>query len=416
MPGSIAIPGWWRDGIRTASFIENRFLFSLGAILYQLATGKPAFSGDTSIATARAIADQSHPLLKKQNPDLPAWLVSLIDDLLAKAPEDRPKDAKEVWERISTKSDQTPKKSHSRRRILAMAAGFAVVAAAWLIFRPAHPTSAWDRAKFGNARTSEGYATLPEAIAAAAPGDAIEIRVNGVAHDKSLPTIDKPLILRAAPGFEPSLTSADRSTPLVHNTAPLVLEGLRIRQLSASLESPPVVLAEAALYATNCSFSREARPVPGRVDLLPGIIVVAGADRLDLLNCALVSAASLGLIIESGDSDIKLTNLIVATPTGIYFRHPRSQLVRLQITQSSFHGKGLAAWERRENRQLAPVDFTMERSAIETTVGMFGTPARTLEIGEVAGEFSRIEESLFARHPLPSPLSKRQWRAPQFAG
>jgi len=377
-------------------------LFSLGAVLYQLATGSPAFVGDSSIATARAIADQTHSSLAKQNPDLPKWLIRIIDDLLAKSSSKRPKNATEVIARLTDGGENEPKKFYSRRGLLAVVVGLISLLGIWLICNrdpapspnsPA-PSSAWADAKFTNARAAEGFTTLSEAITAAAPGDAIEIRVNGLVHDEPFPTVDKALILRAAAGFEPSFTSDDRKTSLIHNTAPLVLEGLRLRQLCESSEPPPVILAEASFHAVNCSIGRKSRLVRTRAEPLPGIVVAAGADRIDLLNCAIYSTASHALIVESGPCDLNLKNLVITTPTGIYFRHPLSESVRVHFERSSFHGRGFAGWDRRDDGRIAPVEFTMERSAIETTIGVFGAPTAVLNSVKSAVSF-RGSENLY---------------------
>jgi eukaryotic-like serine/threonine-protein kinase len=63
-------------------------LFSVGAILYELVCGKPAF-GATSIATlAVQIATQQHPPIEV-SPECPRGLRFIIDKLLAKQPEKR---------------------------------------------------------------------------------------------------------------------------------------------------------------------------------------------------------------------------------------------------------------------------------------------------------------------------------------
>lgn len=73
-------------------------LFSLGSVLYTMCTGRPAFRADTTIAVIRRVCDDSPRPIEELNPEIPDWLVAIIDKLLAKKPEDRFRTAAEVAE------------------------------------------------------------------------------------------------------------------------------------------------------------------------------------------------------------------------------------------------------------------------------------------------------------------------------
>jgi serine/threonine protein kinase/tetratricopeptide (TPR) repeat protein len=64
-------------------------LFAFGAILHELATGSPAFQGETAIDTLSAILHSEPPSLMKTNPRAPVQLADIIKRLLAKSPDDR---------------------------------------------------------------------------------------------------------------------------------------------------------------------------------------------------------------------------------------------------------------------------------------------------------------------------------------
>lgn len=68
-------------------------LYSLGCILFELATGRPPFTAATSFALLEAHRNADIPGI---DADLPVPLVSLIRSLLAKSPADRPQSAKAV--------------------------------------------------------------------------------------------------------------------------------------------------------------------------------------------------------------------------------------------------------------------------------------------------------------------------------
>jgi hypothetical protein len=71
-------------------------LYSLGAVLYELLTGHPAFDRPTPVATAMAhVHDPLRPVLELR-PDAPPHLAALIERCLEKDPAARPRSAAEV--------------------------------------------------------------------------------------------------------------------------------------------------------------------------------------------------------------------------------------------------------------------------------------------------------------------------------
>lgn len=73
-------------------------LFSLGSVLYEAASGAPAFDGKTPLAVLRRVADETPQPLHASNPDMPEWMSEIILKLLAKNPADRYQSAAEVAE------------------------------------------------------------------------------------------------------------------------------------------------------------------------------------------------------------------------------------------------------------------------------------------------------------------------------
>ncbi|MFO0937656.1 MAG: serine/threonine-protein kinase [Gemmataceae bacterium] len=80
-------------------------LFSLGSVLYESLAGRPAFDANTPLAVLRRIADHSHEPLRKLNPDVPAWLDEVIEELLRKDPRRRIGTAREVVERLASHAE-----------------------------------------------------------------------------------------------------------------------------------------------------------------------------------------------------------------------------------------------------------------------------------------------------------------------
>jgi eukaryotic-like serine/threonine-protein kinase len=85
-------------------------LFSLGCILYEMATGATPFRGETAMSILRAIMLHEPPPVASINPDVPAALSGLINRLLAKDPNERPKNAELVALTLS-RIEQDPKAS-----------------------------------------------------------------------------------------------------------------------------------------------------------------------------------------------------------------------------------------------------------------------------------------------------------------
>jgi hypothetical protein len=71
-------------------------LFSLGCVLYRLATGRPAFHGSDPISTLVAVASAQPTPPSELDPSVPMRLSMLIMKLLEKNPDDRPPSARTV--------------------------------------------------------------------------------------------------------------------------------------------------------------------------------------------------------------------------------------------------------------------------------------------------------------------------------
>ena len=126
-------------------------LFSLGAILYTMCTGKPPFRAENPLATLKRICEESPRPVVQINPEIPDWLSEIVGRLLAKSPADRFQSAAEVAELLqhhlatvqsgaivsqpigNTKSQQVMTRSLSWRSPFLWLTGAAMAIAALLI-------------------------------------------------------------------------------------------------------------------------------------------------------------------------------------------------------------------------------------------------------------------------------------------
>ena len=77
-------------------------LFSLGAVLYEAATGKQAFSGKTAALIFDSLLNSDPPNARAVNPRVPADLVRIVDKLLRKNREQRYQSAAEVRDEFAS--------------------------------------------------------------------------------------------------------------------------------------------------------------------------------------------------------------------------------------------------------------------------------------------------------------------------
>jgi serine/threonine protein kinase len=76
-------------------------LFSLGSVLYEMCTGRPAFRAANTVAVIRRVCDDTPRPIREVNPDIPEALCQVIEHLHAKKPADRPASANEIADSLT---------------------------------------------------------------------------------------------------------------------------------------------------------------------------------------------------------------------------------------------------------------------------------------------------------------------------
>ena len=96
-------------------------LFSLGCVLYELLSGKRAFSGPNTMSILMSLANHTPPAPDKLSPQCPAALSRLVMQLLEKDPAKRPASAEAVIQALAeldTVSDQVSRAASAQWHLL----------------------------------------------------------------------------------------------------------------------------------------------------------------------------------------------------------------------------------------------------------------------------------------------------------
>jgi hypothetical protein len=97
-------------------------LFSLGSVLYAMCTGRPPFQGSSTYAVLKSVTEERPVAITAINPEVPVWLVNVIDKLHAKRPEDRFQSAADVAEFLSRALVKIQHMSEDQKKACAKAA------------------------------------------------------------------------------------------------------------------------------------------------------------------------------------------------------------------------------------------------------------------------------------------------------
>lgn len=71
-------------------------LFSLGCVLYAMCVGHAPFRASTTMGVLKRVCDENPRPIRESNPEIPDWLVRIVDKLLSKQPAERYQTAAEV--------------------------------------------------------------------------------------------------------------------------------------------------------------------------------------------------------------------------------------------------------------------------------------------------------------------------------
>ncbi|MEV0926680.1 serine/threonine-protein kinase [Streptomyces spongiicola] len=88
------------EQVRGGRVTPRTDLYALGCVLHELLAGRALFRADSELALMYRHVTEAPTPLRRLRPEVPAALEELVLHLLAKAPEARPADVQEVYERL----------------------------------------------------------------------------------------------------------------------------------------------------------------------------------------------------------------------------------------------------------------------------------------------------------------------------
>jgi hypothetical protein len=212
-------------------------LFSLGCVMYRLATGTPPFGGRHSISTLVAIATTQPRPPRELEPSLPAAVCDLIMRLLAKDPAERPASAAELVELIQVIEQGTapPRRQRARRApwlvLVALAIGLGFFGA-WALWT--RPTA---KARPEEANTVTGLGKGPGQIFAD-PGHGLE----EISDHRDIVGVDAPGLRRWLRLLGPELRLA--SLGVRHGKGPPLFHAVAVRENAPRLVRYRLALPE----------------------------------------------------------------------------------------------------------------------------------------------------------------------------
>lgn len=84
-------------------------IYSLGIVLYEMLSGKVPFDADTPVGIAYQHAQAEIPSLVEKRPDLPKYVIDIVNKALAKEPKERFSSASSMEEQLKKALELTPK-------------------------------------------------------------------------------------------------------------------------------------------------------------------------------------------------------------------------------------------------------------------------------------------------------------------
>jgi len=367
-------------------------LFSLGAVLYTAAAGKPPFDGDSPHAVLFQVREAAPRALADVDPTLPAWFCSIVDRLLEKDPARRVQTAAEAADLLERRP-VTPKRPRYAwlATAIVIALGLIAVIALALSNRDASPavepstpeSNVPVPAGFVVVATGNRYTSLWAAAKAAADGDTIEIHGDGPYLERRVEIRGKGLRIRAVPGSRPRIRPAQTGKFVephwIHTDSDLTIEGVEIHwPASADRPALDALFNHAVVHAMGNQLTvRRCQIVCGK----PAVCVVAGGERVEIEDSHFVADDGVGVWWRSpGGASLKVGRSVFEGTAAVFHSFgpaeaQKTDPIAVTLADNTFAAKGVWAFVYPAVPKVT-VRFDSRRNLVSGNY-LFGTPTRT---------------------------------------
>ncbi len=256
-------------------------IFSFGAMLFEMLSGRPAFHGDTLISTISAVLKDTPPSVHALRRDVPQKIDAILRRCLAKNREDRYPSGAELEAALDALAPKAAPAGSRRLKIAAAAAAAAIVlAASWWGVQQSRTRWVYDQAipEFYRLTADQKYIEafdLGQRVRARLPGDpAVELALGRAGTARTLQSQPSGAGIYYRPYLQPASPEKLLGRTPVKVTLPLAL--LRVRVVKDGFEDAegtiePTGVSEFTLYAKG------ARP-DGMAGIPAGSRAVNGHD------------------------------------------------------------------------------------------------------------------------------------------
>ncbi|MFE4631764.1 tetratricopeptide repeat protein [Streptomyces sp. NPDC056773] len=348
-------------------------LYSLGCVLYEIATGAPPFDLGDSWSVLVGHRDTAPVPPREHRPELPASFERLVLDLLAKCPEDRPGDARHLHRQLVEARLGPGAATGAHPPLPAWAGGMTAGRRAGIEVRPASGewavlTGSWTAPR----RTGGEHRTPGGGAAPAAQASPVPIPAQG-------PAPAARTVVRPRPAEDPRLTAA---YGLPHGSGPAAGP----RGSAAALDA-----GHTRAFALSRA-GRTEEALAGYAAVAEGRAQVLGADHPDTLAARQEAAYETGLLGRHQEAYEGYRAVLAARERTVGRIHPDTLRCRHNLACA------LGALGRFAEAHAAAAEVAADRAAV-----LGAEHADTLltryEVAYALGRLDRWEEALEAfRH------------------
>lgn len=418
-------------------------VFSLGAVMYTMCTGKPAFEGESALAVMRNVCDRTPTPIRKLNPAVPGWIERIVDGLLRKNPDRRPA-AKDVADMLS--AGMSEPQQHSRTSWIWGVGAAIMLLAALGIWRvnldvanvqtdatvqtdESHVVaglknvtpSDQESLRFVVGSTGDSHQTLAEAIEGAASEDEIIVSGSAVLRTPEINVVGKNLTIAAAKGSRPILESYDGNEHLIYTDGSLVLRGLTLRPATDSLRAA-VQFRDSMIRCWGEKLVLERCAVTAGLGFTG---VGANCATVEIVDSFLRCESASGVMVRTSKAtEITLRNSLVASRIGVtFFLSDDSEVATLNVERS--HLVGSTAVRLAVENSMAPeflreltedtplVEVNTSHSIFDVSYGILNSAQRNIRLRQPLMVLERLvswsdEQSFYYLSSVPAVVGRRR--------